>query len=587
LYNCQYGIHLQVKDQSKQGIFYFDYDNITNITIKRVTIDNIVQNGVALSRVNGYHIDNCTISNCGNVGIGITGDDNYPTTNGTIRDCVIHDITGNDAISLHRRGAGYLEQNGPNHFIYNCTGYNCNEEAFDITSGKNILLRECEAYNNGQASLMTSHNVSNFFIDNLYSHDDNYGISIVWVNNLTVRNSIIYNWTNNGLNLNDGGNATKISNNIYVIHNTFVYKNDKNFIQHDKYAENVISKNNIFHSVNTYSPDLFLDYKNNRNVSNTNSNYSTNIWWRGDGGTAYDAWWNDDAKSVFYNISEWNALPDVSNELRLDPKLKNPANGDFTLKSDSPAIDAGTNLTFTSYSGSGKNIMVDDAHYFHDGFGLAKGDEINVGSNKVRIIDIYYKNNTVIVDQLISWNKGDSVNLAYLGSAQDIGAIEFYSIGPKITNTAHSTSDPMDTNSSFGWINITTTVTSDCGIDSVFVNITKPDGSLIDLSMNAIGLNSYYLNSSTLLSNHGDYTYYITAKDLNGNMSKSANYDFLMPPNWDINKDRKCNILDLILISNHFNETGTNGWIREDVDNNGNIQVLDLALVALHYYELW
>ena len=42
---------------------------------------------------------------------------------------------------------------------------------------------------------------------------------------------------------------------------------------------------------------------------------------------------------------------------------------------------------------------------------------------------------------------------------------------------------------------------------------------------------------------------------------------YSIPPNWDINIDGNITVLDFILISNHFNETGINGWIREDIDN--------------------
>ena len=61
----------------------------------------------------------------------------------------------------------------------------------------------------------------------------------------------------------------------------------------------------------------------------------------------------------------------------------------------------------------------------------------------------------------------------------------------------------------------------------------------------------------------------------------------LVAPNWDINLDHDCNILDLIQISNHFDETGDPGWIREDVDNNGVIQILDFVFVSNHYNESW
>lgn len=56
-------------------------------------------------------------------------------------------------------------------------------------------------------------------------------------------------------------------------------------------------------------------------------------------------------------------------------------------------------------------------------------------------------------------------------------------------------------------------------------------------------------------------------------------------PDWDVNSDGSCSILDLVLISNHMGETGAPGWIREDVDNNGDVQLLDMVLVSNHYGE--
>ena len=51
---------------------------------------------------------------------------------------------------------------------------------------------------------------------------------------------------------------------------------------------------------------------------------------------------------------------------------------------------------------------------------------------------------------------------------------------------------------------------------------------------------------------------------------------------WDVNSDGAVNVLDIILISQHFGETGTPGWIREDVNNDGVINVLDTILVGQH-----
>ena len=73
-----------------------------------------------------------------------------------------------------------------------------------------------------------------------------------------------------------------------------------------------------------------------------------------------------------------------------------------------------------------------------------------------------------------------------------------------------------------------------------------------------------------------------------GNGYDIGAYEYVgVSQDWDINEDGICNLLDLILISEHFGEIGTPGWIREDVDNNGEIQMLDLFFVSNYYGESW
>ena len=158
---------------------------------------------------------------------------------------------------------------------------------------------------------------------------------------------------------------------------------------------------------------------------------------------------------------------------------------------------------------------------------------------------------------------------------------------PQVSGVSVANSDPLDTNSSFGWINITCIVTDNVAVGEISLNITNPDGSFNNVSMNAGASNSYHYNSSTAFSTYGNYSYFIWANDSSDNQNSSSSYDFSMPPNWDINNDGNCNVFDYVLISNHYGETGNSGWIREDVDNNGQIQVFDLVLLSEHYSETW
>jgi Hypothetical glycosyl hydrolase family 15/Dockerin type I domain len=54
-------------------------------------------------------------------------------------------------------------------------------------------------------------------------------------------------------------------------------------------------------------------------------------------------------------------------------------------------------------------------------------------------------------------------------------------------------------------------------------------------------------------------------------------------PDYDVNSDGSCNIIDFVLIANHFGDSGAPGWIREDVDKNGFINTLDIVSVSNNY----
>jgi hypothetical protein len=155
---------------------------------------------------------------------------------------------------------------------------------------------------------------------------------------------------------------------------------------------------------------------------------------------------------------------------------------------------------------------------------------------------------------------------------------------PVFNNLSFLQSNPLDTIPGYGWINISCNI-SDDEINKVYLVRTCPDLSLINTTMTASSNNRFYVN--TTFSDYGNYSYYVWANDTNNNQNSSIIIFYTMPPNWDINMDGHVTVFDLILISNHFNESGSSGWIREDVDNNGEIQVLDIVLVANEYDISW
>lgn len=97
----------------------------------------------------------------------------------------------------------------------------------------------------------------------------------------------------------------------------------------------------------------------------------------------------------------------------------------FKQMAGSPTIDAGTFLTtVTSASGSGSTITLADAGYFSDGYGLIKGDTIQIGSQITTITKVNYGTNSITVSPAISWTQGANVSLPYTGARPDIGVHE-------------------------------------------------------------------------------------------------------------------------------------------------------------------
>lgn len=157
---------------------------------------------------------------------------------------------------------------------------------------------------------------------------------------------------------------------------------------------------------------------------------------------------------------------------------------------------------------------------------------------------------------------------------------------PMISNISILQSDPMDTTLLYGWCNISSFITDTTPVSFVSANITSPDNTTqqISLSQKTDSI-IWYVN--TTLNEIGNYSMILETEDEYGNTNVSSQKNFFLAPNWDVNIDGKCNLLDLHSISAVYGENGKNGWIREDVDNNGKITVLDLALISEQYEQEW
>lgn len=158
---------------------------------------------------------------------------------------------------------------------------------------------------------------------------------------------------------------------------------------------------------------------------------------------------------------------------------------------------------------------------------------------------------------------------------------------PQITGLTLTTATPVDTDPLYGWVNLSCIVTDNVGVSEVLLRIHTPGGSWSNVSMTPGAAGLYYYRTTTAFSTPGNYSYHFWAKDAQQNANTSGTLLFSMPPNWDIDMDGACLILDLVFVSNQYGTTGGAGWIREDADNNGKIEVLDLVFVSNHFAESW
>ncbi len=112
----------------------------------------------------------------------------------------------------------------------------------------------------------------------------------------------------------------------------------------------------------------------------------------------------------------------------VDPQFVDAGKDDYRLKESSACRDAGRPLAVVAESGAGRELPVDDARWFFDGFDIPgeTGDLIYVGDDKkpARVLRADTKGRKLILDRDLAWRKGEGVSLPYAGSAPDLGAYE-------------------------------------------------------------------------------------------------------------------------------------------------------------------
>ncbi len=224
-----------------------------------------------------------------------------------------------------------------------------------------------------------------------------------------VRRNMFYYCDGPGMSVETYTNGQLDAKFNYVYHN--VYFHNGHHISPDaesryecglqigKYGEgievtDVTVKNNIFHDNKTYAIKFYYTLPDSQVIEGN---------------------WEEAGDPLFKDITS-----------QVDPL--DPSVPDFQLQQASPCIDSGVFLTkVVSPGGSGTQFQVEDAGYFTNGWGIIKGDLIQLEGalQRVQVTQVDYSSNAITVDQELTWTTNTGVSLAYEGTGPDIGAFEY------------------------------------------------------------------------------------------------------------------------------------------------------------------
>ena len=140
------------------------------------------------------------------------------------------------------------------------------------------------------------------------------------------------------------------------------------------------------------------------------------------------AWWEANQPALFRS------------NLEVDPGFVNDSGLNVHLVAGSALIDAGAFLTRAIGAGTSTSLPVADASWFFDGFEIPgeQGDFVQLEGQAlaVRVLDIDYATNTLVLESAVTWTDGQGVTQAFEGSAPDVGVYEWESPADLLRNAS-------------------------------------------------------------------------------------------------------------------------------------------------------
>jgi hypothetical protein len=342
-----------------------NYLTFRNITVEcSNTRDYAMVHTSYSSTENSVKFYNCIFQYSAGYGIWIGAGANGAVSNGMLDSCIIR-YNWNNGIFVQYSATSYT--------IRNCEIYSNGLDPVNAANGiwgnlGGFTISNCDVYDNGIGVTNGPphgiyHHISagTVTIRNCTIHDQPNGSGIRLRGDAIVSNNAIYDNADAGINIDQNESAGE----TYTITGNLIYGNDdnavivggassgslnlvmyNNTIYHDgawgiielAYTLNSLTlKNNIFYVPSGASAYYLI----NAQYVPTTRIIDYNIYYRGSGGT--DLWRM--GESYPSTLSAWQALEYDANGSITDPLLTSST--DYTLQSESPAIDAGTDVGLT------------------------------------------------------------------------------------------------------------------------------------------------------------------------------------------------------------------------------------------------
>lgn len=409
--------HLRIINTLKNGITISVPGGLKNIRLEGLEIYNAGKNGIAVSKGgSGLEIDNCHLENISNNGIHLGGSPANRLSHVRIRNCSINNVSKNDGITIHADARG--NSAGKDFLLENNLAQGCGEQGFDITAGRQVLLLNNTSRSNHQGGILVGYTAQEITIKGHESFNEPTDKTSAAINlaggggNIRVLKSIV---TGNGYHL-----MRINTGNVAVVNNTFIYDGGNTPIDLSGKIDDIFFMNNILSSKqSTMGRIRFLEPS--RPPSHGSFNFKNNVYHVPGGRVRFYSnqknYQLEDLKQIFE--SEINSL-------EKKPLFTAPAQGDYHLQNNSPAIDHGDFYTIAEAPAGKNKIKVQNAVFFHTA-PTKEGKQCILFSKSNDIFtvsEVDYLKNILTLDRPVIASFPQKISTCYVGNSMDAGAIE-------------------------------------------------------------------------------------------------------------------------------------------------------------------